>query len=64
MNREVLEIEWKQNEAVLANLYSAIPGEPLLGRSIDQIEAEQDLIEFMLGLANRQYGSRKWSGMP
>jgi hypothetical protein len=64
-DRESLESTWRQNEAELNRLHSMTPlGRESYAGRIEQLEGEQDRIEFELGAPDVPPGLRKWSGMP
>jgi hypothetical protein len=64
-DREVTEVKWKRNEAELNRLHSLSPGARAeFGDRIDQLEAEQDAIEWEVGREDIPPGSKRWSGLP
>ena len=57
--------KWKANKNELATLYSLSPDlRAEFGNRIDELEREQDRLEFELGKVDAPDGSRKWSGLP
>lgn len=66
IEREKLEPRWRANESELnrLNSMSGLARESF-GARIDELEAEQDSIEFELGQdTSTPAGSRRWSGAP
>jgi hypothetical protein len=65
-DRDALEARWQANEREL-NRLNSLSGlnRETFGARIDELEAEQDAIEFELGKETfARPGSRRWSGMP
>jgi hypothetical protein len=65
-DREALESRWHRNEADLNRLNSMSGiGRESFGARIDELESDQDAIEFELGRDTSAPGdSCRWSGMP
>jgi hypothetical protein len=65
-DRDALEAQWQANERELNRLNSMSGlARETFGARIDELETEQDAIEFELGKeAFTRPGSRRWSGMP
>ncbi|HUE14848.1 MAG TPA: hypothetical protein VMR25_11835 [Planctomycetaceae bacterium] len=65
-DRDALEAQWQANERELNRLNSMSGlARETFGARIDELEDEQDAIEFELGKDGfTPTGSRRWSGMP
>jgi hypothetical protein len=64
-DRESLEAKWQSNERELNRLHSMSPlSRETFGARIDELEDEQDAIEFELGREDVPPGSHRWSGLP
>jgi hypothetical protein len=55
-DRDALEAQWQANEREL--------NRETFGARIDELEAEQDAIEFEIGGEDVLPGSKRWSGLP
>jgi hypothetical protein len=64
-DRTELESRWQRNEAELNRLHGLTGiSREMFGARIDELESDQDRIEFELGRdASAQADSRRWSGM-
>ena len=65
-DRDALEAQWQANEREL-NRLNSLSGlaRETFGARIDELEDEQDAIEFELGQdASAPTNSRRWSGLP
>jgi hypothetical protein len=64
-DRDALEAQWQANEAELNRLKSLSGlNREAFGARIDELEDEQDAIEFELGREVVLPGSKCWSGLP
>ena len=64
-DRRDLDSRWQRNEAELNRLYGLSPiNRESFGARIDQLESEQDAIDFDVGAEAFSPGSKRWSGLP